>query len=147
MSEPKTTILLIALLLLSACGNPHPKAADKVTNKDNDIFDCREGFILSPNSYQQFKQEKVSLGKCQMVEDVEEEKQTAEENQHRHNLWQALQTRALTNKEMKEVLDYGDMINMEPMQPYMEDAKQKERDEAFLQQARLQAVAHGRIQP
>jgi hypothetical protein len=133
----------LAILAAFALITPSTSFAD-----DGKIFDCTSWHSLTvTNDYQQFKEQEVSPGKCKMVEDKEGEAETAKMEQHRRDLWWALQTRVLTQEEMAEVRGYGEMINIEPNQPFMEADKQAERNSAFLQQARLQAVKSGKILP
>lgn len=58
-------------------------------------------------------------------------------------LWQALQTRIVTDEEMEEILAYGDSINVQPMVPYKENEKARARGDAFVTQQRLRFAAQG----
>lgn len=139
MQKTETTIISIGFCLLAI-----PAFAD-----DAKIYDCAKPYHIMEisNGYQSFKEVEVSVGKCKIVEDIEAEETTRKIEDRRDELWEALQTRALTQKEMKEARRIGKYINISPMQPYMEIDKQKERDEAWLQQARLQAIKEWKILP
>lgn len=71
--------------------------------------------------------------------------QAAKENKHREDLRFALQSRLLTDKEMKEVADYGTrLFEIEQYGMYSGPSEvelQKQLNEALLQQFRLRAVA------
>jgi len=59
---------------------------------------------------------------------------------HREDLAWALQSRVLTDKEMTEVSTLGITLFVQDGQPYYEADKQKQLNEALLQQFRLRAM-------
>lgn len=87
-----------------------------------------------------YKKEEVSPGKWQWVIDRKSMAVTAKLETHRRNLYWALRSRVLTEKEMDEVTQYGDTLNIEQMVPYRAEEKMKELNDALLQQQRLRSA-------
>jgi hypothetical protein len=102
--------------------------------------DCAmKGTQTSDGSYL-FVLREASPGVCQWVEDVKGEKIVAQENARREQLWNALQTRVLTDAEMREVLGYGEFINEPTGIPFNVEKKASERADAFMTQLRLRTI-------
>jgi len=55
----------------------------------------------------------------------------ASRDKHKLDIWVALQTRVLTDKEMQEALEYGELINISDGVPYFSKDKDRERLNAF----------------
>lgn len=79
----------------------------------------------------QYKKAEVSPGKWQWIEDEKANQAMADEENHRATLWNALQTRVLTNAEMKEALGYGDRLNVQNMVSYYPEDKKRGLDRAY----------------
>lgn len=58
-------------------------------------------------------------------------------HQKRRDLYWALRSRVLSDDEMQQVINYGDMLNIEPMQSYISSQKAEELNAALLQQHKL----------
>lgn len=82
----------------------------------------------------------TSPGQWQWVVNEEARASMAACEARKRELFRALQTRVLTDEEMAEVEGHGDDINIRNMEPFFEADKQRERNEAFLQQARLRTT-------
>lgn len=88
---------------------------------------------------------------CQIKQQLTEEEQAQSEeanrqrneNQHRADLFDALKTRVLSDDEMREVLGYGEMINIPFNIGYLPDEKARERSEAFQRQILLRSIQKG----
>src|SRR5216684_8049853 len=61
--------------------------------------------------------------------------------EHRRDLWFALQTRRLSDEEMKEVQQYGKLLNIEDGVAYYEREKTAELQRALFFQAGVRAQA------
>jgi len=73
--------------------------------------------------------------KGRITEDVESEQYLNAQEQHKSELADALVTRVLSPKEMKEVLKYGSSLFVRNMQPY----RQEEVDQEYLMALKIQA--------
>lgn len=85
----------------------------------------------------QYKKSEVSPGKWQWIVDEAAMKSMREYAQHKHDLWNALTTRVMTDAELKELAAYGSSINTENMQPYNATEKLQELHNALLIQQML----------
>jgi hypothetical protein len=65
------------------------------------------------------------------------EKEMADAEQHKMELWAALTTRVLTDAEFKEAVSYGSYLNIQPMVSYYAEEKSQELTRAFLVQKML----------
>lgn len=63
------------------------------------------------------------------------------EQKHKYDLYWALRSRVLTSDEMKEVEQYGIYLIVTPMTPFDESEKNREFNDALLQQFRLRLAA------
>ena len=88
-----------------------------------------------------YKKKEVEPGKWQFVVNEELERIAAERQRHRRELFWALRSRVLTDKEMAEVGEYGRSLNIEPMVCYKQEDKDKELNAALLQQFRMRHAA------
>lgn len=79
----------------------------------------------------------INKGQWQWVEDITANEAIASYNNRKRYLMQALQSRILTDAEMNEVNSHGRDLNIYNMEPYQEEQKQRELNEALLQQHRL----------
>lgn len=75
------------------------------------------------------------------VEDQEAEKQFAEGEAKRRKLFRDMQIRVLTDAEEASAVDYGDRLNIDMESTYLPEQKQKELNNAWYQQRRLQVLA------
>lgn len=91
---------------------------------------------LNINGVAYYKVE-TTKGKWQWVEDIAVNESIANEDRHKRNLMEAMQFRVLTDAEMNDVISYGRDLNIYNMEPYQEEQKQRELNEALLQQYRL----------
>lgn len=89
----------------------------------------------------QYKVVEVTPGKWQWTVDQEAMQAIADTMAHRRTLWQALQTRVLTDQEMLEALRLGDSLNIELNASYNADSKKRELDRAFRMQDVLRSMA------
>ena len=101
--------------------------------------DCRKELILETGVGNTLYMCDSTTGK--MVEDVKGEEEYAKREEHRREIFRALQTRVLTEAEMKEALDYGQFINLENGTAYFGADKDRERLNAFQLQLILQQMA------
>lgn len=88
----------------------------------------------------QYKKSEVSPGKWEWVQDIEAMNSMADRENHRRDLFWALRSRILTDDEMKEVVEYGNSLNIELNQSYFPEEKFKELNEALFQQHRLRSI-------
>lgn len=79
----------------------------------------------------------MTPGNWQWVENIAANEAIANYNNRKRYLMQALQSRILTDAEMNEVNSHGRDLNIYNMEPYQEEQKQRELNEALLQQHRL----------
>ena len=98
------------------------------------------GFVMNNNGTQ-YKLQQMSPGHCKWVEDVALEKALARDNQHRAQLFLALKTRVLDEKELLEAKNYGSELNISDNVSYNEEAKSRELSDAWLQQGKLRHAA------
>lgn len=82
----------------------------------------------------------VSKGKWIWEEDFEATKIIQDDNNRRRELMRLLQSRVLTKKEMDEVTSRGRDLNIYNGEPFNEAEKQRELNEALLQQFRLRQL-------
>jgi hypothetical protein len=94
-----------------------------------------------------YRKEEVAPGQWQWVVDQKIMKLTADRERHRRDLYWALRSRILTDDEMKEVEQYGDYLNIEPMVSYSSDEKKRELNDALLQQFKLRLAAERALSP
>ena len=87
-----------------------------------------------------YKKAEVSPGKWQWVVDEASLKMQLDYEQHKRDLAWGLQSRVLTDAEMTEVAQYGISLFTQSMVSYREEDKQREMNEALLQQFRLRAA-------
>ncbi len=88
-----------------------------------------------------YEKSEISPGRWQWIIDLRSLKAARESDERRQKLWEALSTRVLNDEEWRQVLAYGDSINVENWVPYNPADKMKERNEAYLQQQRLRLEA------
>ena len=101
--------------------------------------DCRKELILETGVGNTLYMCDSTTGK--MVEDIKGEEEVEKRDEHRREIFRALQTRVLTEAEMKEALDYGQSINIENETPYFAADKDRERLNAFQLQLILRQIA------
>lgn len=95
---------------------------------------------LNCNGINYLKKE-VSPGRWQWVENEEANRRQWEREDRKRKLFFALQTRALTPEEEIEALEHGTNLNIENMVSYSPEVKQRELQDAWFQQRRLQLLA------
>jgi hypothetical protein len=76
-----------------------------------------------------------------LVPDEEANKRDSQERRRKSELFWALRSRVLTLAEMEEVEQHGDSLNIVPCWPYMKSDKDRELNDALLQQFRLRMAA------
>lgn len=88
-----------------------------------------------------YLKKEVEPGRWQWAENEEANRQQLEYEKRKRSLFFALQTRLLTPEEEAEALGHGTSLNIENMVPYREEDKQRELQDAWFQQRRLQMLA------
>lgn len=92
----------------------------------------------------QYKKVEVEAGKWQWKVDEEIEKYKRDEQLRKDNLYWALRSRVLTAEEMAEIERLGASLIIREMVPYKESEKQKELNDALLQQFLLRQIAENK---
>lgn len=90
-----------------------------------------------------YKQEQVSPDEWRWAIDDEMNDRVAGLEKSRRDLYWALRSRILTDEEMARVASYGDSLVIEQMESYDPAGKQKELNDALLQQFRMRAIVAG----
>lgn len=90
-----------------------------------------------------YLRKEVEPGHWQYVVDEGAVKWQRQREARRQELWTALRTRVVTDEEMREILNYGDMINTPENVPFFQPEKDRERNDAFVTQLRLRTAAKG----
>lgn len=103
-------------------------------DKSDPYWECNNNMNCNGTAY---KKEEVERGRWQWVVDEKMMKYARDREQHRQDLYWALRSRVLSDDEMREILQYGDGLNVTPNTPYYAADKAKELNEALLQQHRL----------
>lgn len=83
----------------------------------------------------------VSPGKWQWVVDENTQRLDRENDQYKRDLYWALRSRILTDEEMARVKSYGVNLIIESMVPFRTEDKQRELNEALLQQFNMRLAA------
>jgi hypothetical protein len=138
---------IVCSLVGLLCGAAAPPVAEQSSTKEASMdsweFDCPDGpYVgsLSDGSVQ-YKGEQTAPGRCKWVVDEEAMKRLAESELHRRELWWALRSRTLTDDEMAEVKQMGIYLTVGDGQPFKEEEKMRELNDALLQQYRLRDIA------
>jgi hypothetical protein len=84
-----------------------------------------------------YRKVEVAPGKWQWQVDQETLDEMKKADAHRHELFNALKTRVLTDAELREAVSYGYMFNIDDNVGYDPEQKKRELDEAFAMQTRL----------
>jgi len=141
--------IIIALLLAGTIGCASPKMEKSSTPNPSGIWQIpvqEDAQWCDPkttggstNGLQYFYCKPNDNGpedrKGRWEEDVESEQDLYAQEQHKSELADALVTRVLTPKEMKEVLNYRSSLFVRNMQPY----RQEEVDQEYLMALKIQA--------
>jgi hypothetical protein len=136
-------IAIVCSLVGLLCGAAALPAAEQSASMESWEFDCPDGpsvGSLSDGSVQ-YKGEQTAPGRCKWVIDEEAMKRLAESELHRRELWWALRSRPLTDDEMAEVKQMGIYLTVGDGQPFKEEEKMRELNDAMLQQYRLRDIA------
>lgn len=119
-------------------------AKPKYTWPDCEPIDKSDPFWKSNNNMNcngvQYMKREVSPGRWQWVENEEANRHSAEREARRRFIFAALWTRVLAPEEEAEALAMGNSLNIAPMTPYYAADKQRELNDAWFQQRRLQAL-------
>jgi hypothetical protein len=141
-------IALVCSILGVLCG--HSVIVHK--GSEDRTFACPEGAAQYGGSMvagsQYYRPEDAEPGRCRWALDEEAMKRADERERHRQELWWALRSRPLTDKEMSEVKRMGIVLTVGYGVSYREEEKMRELNDALFQQYRLQAeAAHSRDAP
>jgi hypothetical protein len=132
MNRRSVAILLASAMILGA-------QSKKPTHPKRECEPTIAGGLLSSALSDGYRQYKCS-DEGKWVVDEDAMRSLEAEAQSKRDLYWALRSRVLTTAEMKRVERYGIYLVLSPMQAFKEDEKQRELNDALLQQFRLRVA-------
>jgi hypothetical protein len=142
-------IAIICSILSLLCGN-EPALAQKqveIADESDSTFapynheSCSDSGAMSTGDFQ-YKAIDAGNGRCKWVVDEDAMKVLYKIQQDKKDLYWALRTRPLTDAEMVEVEQEGIMLITPTGVPYNEAEKERELNDALLQQYKIRAIAN-----
>lgn len=138
-------VMGILAALLGACKASDETDASKIEWPNTTPIDKSDPYWEINNNRNingtQYRKTEVEPGKWQWTIDQEAMESKARSAQARRDLYWALRTRVLTADEMSRVQQMGLWLVTEENTPYYEANKQREFNEALLQQFKLRIAA------